>query len=175
MQGSLLKRSIVPGVVLFCCYWAAFASAQAVNPRNTVHINNCGSCHLPYSPGLLPVKSWQGIMAGLDDPFGKKVEVTEANSAHIIAYLERYALTQGQQSVMGQLIKDLPDDPPLRITELPAFTALHGVVAERLEVEKLESGFLSPCANCHRAAASQLFDKALLQTGHSGGLLSDYK
>jgi len=174
MKGSLLKRSTIPALLLLCC-WTSFASAQEVTPRNTVHINNCGSCHLPYSPGLLPVKSWQGIMAGLEDHFGKKVEVSEENAVHIIAYLERYALQQGQQSVMGQLIKDMPNNPPLRITQLPAFTSLHEVVAERLEVEKLETGFLSPCANCHRAAASHIFDKALLQTGHSGGLLSDYK
>ena len=46
---------------------------------------------------------------------------------------------------------------------------------DQLTLDALETGFLSPCANCHRAAASHIFDKALLQTGHSGGLLSDYK
>lgn len=179
LKYSLLKSSIIFSLVLYCGFCATLVTAQTDysqrNVRDTVHINRCGNCHLAYSPGLLPVQSWQGIMAGLEDHFGNKVALTTENSTHILAYLEKYALAEGQQSVMGQLITGLPDNPPLRITELPAFVALHHVVAEQLELDELETGFLSPCANCHRAAASHIFDKALLQTGHSGGLLSDYK
>lgn len=121
------------------------------------------------------MQSWLGIMAGLDDHFGEAVELGDDNSHHILAYMEKYALQQGQQSVMGQLAQDLPDNPPLRITELPAFIDLHSTAEELLGADRLERTSFSSCESCHRAAASHIFDKALLQVGTGDGPLSDYK
>lgn len=121
------------------------------------------------------MKSWIGIMASLEDHFGSKVELSAANSTHILAYLEKYALAEGQQSVMGQLAKGLPDTPPLRITELPAFKLMHSDTAELLAIKAMDEDSLGACASCHRAAASHIFDKALLQVGTGDGPLSDYK
>ena len=114
-------------------------------------------------------------MAGLDDHFGESLEMSEENLQHILAYLGKYALAEGQQSVMGQLAKDLPENPPLRITKLPAFIDLHSNAEELLGVDKLERTSFSSCESCHRAAASHIFDKALLQVGTGDGPLSDYK
>lgn len=146
-----------------------------VNSRDTVHINSCGSCHLPYSPGLLPLQSWALVMAGLDDHFGAAVDLSEEDSAHILAYIEKYALKVGQNSVMGRLAENLPDSPFLRITDLPAFVVMHSNAAQQLGFEENEQVSLSTCESCHRAAASHIFDKALLQIGHGDGRLSDYK
>ena len=176
---SLFRTGVFICVGLYAGLYADIANAQAdytmINARDTVHINSCGSCHLPYSPGLLPMKSWMGIMAGLDSHFGNAVELSEENVAHILAYLEKYALAEGQETVMGRLAKDLPDQPPLRITQLPAFIVLHSNAAEQLGREELEGDTLSACDSCHRAAASHIFDKALLQVGVGDGPLSDYK
>lgn len=174
------KVAVLVGLVLSCSGLATIASAQQadyslVNVRDTVHINSCGSCHLPYSPGLLPMKSWIGIMGGLDNHFGEEVSMSEDNSKHILAYFEKYALAEGQQSVMGKLAVDLPDNPPLRITELPAFIAMHSEAEELMPLDQRSIDTLSSCEGCHRAAASHIFDKFLLQVGHGDGLLSDYK
>lgn len=156
---------------------AIFAQADysVVNTRNTIHINSCGSCHLPYSPGLLPLESWVAVLAGMENHFGTTVELSAANSAHILTYLEEHALQSGQSSVMGQLAAELPDPPALRITALPVFVNLHSDAAELLGYEKNEQAPLGRCENCHRAAASHIFDKALLRVGHGDGPLSDYK
>ena len=60
----------------------------------------------------------------------------------------------------------MPKDPPLRITELPAFVAEHDDIRKQLQLDELAVGFLSPCADCHRQAASGLFDKELLHPGY---------
>ncbi|MFP6827207.1 MAG: hypothetical protein VB977_14015 [Pseudohongiellaceae bacterium] len=176
---SRIKLSALFSLALSSCCVSTLSLAQAdyslVNVRDTVHIVNCGSCHLPYSPALLPMQSWLGIMTGLDHHFGEVVELSEDNLNHILAYLEIYALQQGQQSVMGQLAKGLPENPPLRITELPAFVELHSTAEELLGVDRLERTSFSSCESCHRAAASHIFDKALLQVGTGDGPLSDYK
>ena len=174
------SRSVVLfGLLLACWGFALPATGQndysMVNTRDTIHINSCGSCHLPYSPGLLPVKSWQGIMAGLANHFGEKVELSDDNLNHILAYLEKFALVPGQQTVMGQLAGELPADPPLRITELPVFRELHANAAELMALEALDRSALTSCDSCHRAAASHIFDRALLQIGSGDGSLNDYK
>ncbi|MBT3529776.1 MAG: hypothetical protein HOF74_00250 [Gammaproteobacteria bacterium] len=155
----------------------AQADYSMVNARDTVHINSCGSCHLPYSPGLLPMESWQTLMGGLDEHFGEHIELSEQNSKHILGYFEKYALKEGQQTVMGQLANDLPSpsSPSLRITDLPVFKQLHNNAAELMLLEDLSRRALKDCETCHRAAASHIFDKSLLQIGYGDGRLSDYK
>lgn len=173
-----LTLAAVIGVIAASYIPANESFAQAdyslVNVRDTVHIVSCGSCHLPYSPALLPLQSWQGIMDNLDDHFGEVVQLSEENKAHILGYMEKYALTEGQPGVMGQLGAELPDNPPLRITELPVFVNLHSNAEELLGLER-EDRTLSTCEGCHRAAASHIFDKALLSVGTGDGPLSDYK
>lgn len=176
---SLFGIPALVGLGLYSSIAASPALAQAdysmVNARDTLHINSCGSCHLPYSPGLLPIESWTAIMAALDDHFGTQLELSTEDSAHILAYFDKYALREGQATVMGQLAEGLPDSPARRITELPAFVEMHGNAAELLGFENRDQAPLGACESCHRAAASHIFDKALLQIGHGDGRLSDYK
>jgi hypothetical protein len=176
---ALFAASALLGLGIYAGLAAPQALAQAdysmVNTRDTVHINSCGSCHLPYSPGLLPIESWSHIMESLDEHFGVTVAVSPENSVHILSYLEKYALREGQDSIMGQLAEGLPHSPPIRITELPAFVEMHFDAAQRLGFESSNEAPLGSCENCHRAAASHIFDKALLQIGHGDGRLSDYK
>ena len=38
--------------------------------NNQLYIKECGSCHFPYQPGLLPANAWNKMMANLDKHFG---------------------------------------------------------------------------------------------------------
>lgn len=174
-----LQATLFACMALICASNTSISAAQTdysmVNARDTVHINSCGTCHLPYSPGLLPTPSWQLIMQGLNSHFGEQLTIEADSITHILNYLEKYALKPGQQTVMGQLSEDLPNSPSLRITQLPVFKNLHSNAIELMAVEEFEEIKLSQCDSCHRAAASHIFDKALLQIGHGDGPLSDYK
>ena len=133
---------------------------------NQIYIEECGACHLAYPPQLLPEQSWQQVMAGLEDHFGENAEVDPATETQITTYLYNNALGTGKPSAMSQLMRNMPDEPPLRITELPAFIDAHTVIKKQLEIDEFSEGFLSPCADCHRQAASALFDKELLHPGY---------
>jgi len=162
--------SVLLGTILLYGFYGIVVHAKQGNQdrfvRDSIYTEECGACHLAYPPGLLTVKSWQGIMAGLEDHFGENAELDEETSTHIFQYLEQYALAPGQQTRIGKLIRNMPDNPPFRITELPAFISAHEEIAERMKVAKLATGFLSPCADCHRSAASSIFDKELLHPGY---------
>ncbi|MCZ6640764.1 MAG: hypothetical protein O7F71_04265 [Gammaproteobacteria bacterium] len=170
-----IGSALLGGVLVFGLYGIVInaTESEALYEQDTLYIEECGACHLAYPPGLLPVQSWQGIMSGLEDHFGESAETDEDTATHIGNYLERVALQKGKPSPMSQMLRNMPADPPLRITEFPAFIAAHAEIPKQLQVEKLDEGFLSPCADCHRQAASGLFDKELLHPGYGPSVWAD--
>ena len=67
---------------------------------------------------------------------------------------------------MSEMLRNLPQNPPLRMTEFPAFLAAHEIIGEQLEMESFPEGFLSPCADCHRQAADGIFEKDRMHPGY---------
>ena len=134
--------------------------------KDAVYIEECGACHLAYPPGLLPVASWEGLMEDLADHFGESAELDQETADHITQYAVQEALRPGKPTTMSQMLRNMPDDPPLRITEFPSFISAHAVIGEQLQMDEFAEGFLSPCADCHRQAADALFDKELLHPGY---------
>lgn len=169
-----MKSRTQLGLAALAAIWifALYGGAQEVQAgdfryiKNSTYISECGACHLAYPPQLLPVSSWQQIMVGLDDHFGDNAELDEETADSIMIYLQSYALGTGKPSRMSKMMRNLPAEPGLRITEIPAFKDAHAAVLEQLELERFPTGYLSPCADCHRQAASALFDKELLHPGY---------
>ena len=44
------------------------------------YATECGACHLAYPPALLPARSWQRLMAGLDTHFGSDASLDAATA-----------------------------------------------------------------------------------------------
>ncbi len=156
------------GVLAFGLYGVA-ERVQAGEFRyitDHIYIEECGACHLAYPPPLLPDQTWDAIMAGLEDHFGENAEVDEETAQHILEYLHMHSLGKGKPSTMSKMMRNIPENPPLRITEFPAFIDAHAEIKEQLGIEEFEEGFLSPCADCHRQASAALFDKELLHPGY---------
>ncbi len=158
------------GTTLVFGLYGVVINAREGEPKlfepDAVYIEECGACHLAYPPGLLPPESWQKMMGDLKDHFEESAELDEETADYIANYLDRLALRPGNPSRMNQMLRNMPDNPPLRITEFPSFLDMHAEIARQLGVEKLDEGFLSPCADCHRQAGSGLFDKELLHPGY---------
>ena len=43
--------------------------------HSPIYQEECASCHMAYPPGLLPARSWEKIMAGLESHFGDNAEL----------------------------------------------------------------------------------------------------
>ena len=109
----------------------------------------CGSCHLAYSPALLPAPAWRRVMAGMTKHFGTDAGVDARAAAEIGAFLE-YNAAEGR--------KRGGDSGVLRITETPWFTRKHREVpAHAWKNPKV----LSPanCTACHAGAERGDFDE----------------
>ncbi|MEH6912401.1 MAG: hypothetical protein V7459_17610 [Oceanicoccus sp.] len=125
--------------------------------QDTLYVDECGACHMAYPPGLLPKASWQLLLEHLDDHFGDNAELAEAERVYIGAYLQREALQYGKLTTMSRMLRNLPKEPFLRITELPNFVLDHqGLVAD-LGGESTVESFFGDCEACHGAAVQGRF------------------
>lgn len=74
----------------------------------------CSSCHIAYSPGLLPAASWRKIMTGLDKHFGSDASLDTEDNKEITAFLVNNASNRWGASTA-----------PLRISESNWFKHKH--------------------------------------------------
>lgn len=74
----------------------------------------CSSCHIAYSPGLLPAESWHKMMAGLGKHFGSDASLTDQENKEITTFLVNNASNRWSASTA-----------PLRISETAWFKRKH--------------------------------------------------
>ncbi|MBU1225461.1 MAG: diheme cytochrome c [Gammaproteobacteria bacterium] len=119
----------------------------------------CASCHLAYSPALLPRASWQRVMGGLEQHFGENASLDPATQADILRFLEANAADSGT-SRMGDKVMQRMDrnTAPLRITETRWFVKKHDEVPRATWTRK-SVGSAANCAACHRQAEKGVFDE----------------
>jgi hypothetical protein len=127
---------------------------------NDTYQQECASCHTAYSPGLLPARSWQKLMAGLDDHFGDNAELMPEQHQAVLQYLVENAADGGQYRVSAKILRTIgPDEAPLRITETRYFVAKHDEVPSRLVEKNPDVGSFSNCSACHKGAEKGYFNE----------------
>ena len=107
-------------------------------PPNPAYQAECGSCHVPYPPQLLPAASWRQLMAGLDKHFGSDASLEPALGKEIAEFLAAHA---GRRR----------DGNELRITETRWFRKEH-----RNEIPAGKNP--ADCAACHRGAEKGIYE-----------------
>lgn len=141
---------LVPAALLA----AAFASPvladggglPAATPR--AYLEECGDCHVPYAPALLPAASWARLMAGLSRHFGSDASLEPQVAATLARYLQAHA---GSERRTG------PPPAEDRITRTARFERKHREVGA--SVWALPSVRTpSRCDACHAGALRGEFD-----------------
>lgn len=125
--------------------------------ENQTYAEQCGACHFPYLPELLPADSWRKILSQLEDHNGAQVLV-EADAVKTIAqYLESNAADNSGSRRATKIMRSLKGQTPTRITEIPYIQRKHHDVP--IEVFQRKSiGSFSNCTACHTAADQGVFD-----------------
>jgi hypothetical protein len=190
-KGRPLNKSVRPSLVLrigfliFMIFTASIhcTAADTVKSNGSVQIgddlsprfvmdetykNECGDCHIAYPPMLLPSKSWQKLMSGLEDHFGENAELDVKTVSTVLGYLDQHALETESGSIVPHWQEVIPDVPPIRITELQIFVDDHKEPYRLLGDSALEPGFFAPCSDCHKEAGDGIFNKDRLFRGSRG-------
>jgi len=102
----------------------------------------CASCHIAYPPRLLPARSWDAVMAGLERHFGVDASLDPAVAAEVTRFLHANA---GRDRDPGRA-------PARRITETRWFLHEHDEVPARVWKQASVKSRAN-CAACHEGAA----------------------
>ena len=112
----------------------------------------CGSCHLAFSPAMLPASSWQRMMTDLKHHFGDDASLDAGAASRIGDYLVNNAADTGGQRYSEKLLRGVSaSNAPLRITELPKWVREHRKVSEP-EWRSKTVRSKANCVACHNAA-----------------------
>ncbi len=125
------------------------------------YIEECGSCHFAYQPGLMPEGSWRKIMAAtaLEDHFGDNAELDEDVRTHILDVLVKASADKSYYKRSKKLVSSLGDNKtPMRITDIPYIKKAHHEIPTRLIKDNPKVKSLSQCDKCHQKAAENSFD-----------------
>ena len=155
-----LSMILVPAALIIPIAWSddddhGRHSTGVAPVNNPLYKTECGACHMAYQPGLLPARSWQKLMNGLDAHFGDNAELDSQTHQAITDYLiansadksdyrrsRRFAAAQGT---------------PLRISETSYFQHEHDEIPARLVTGNKEVRSFSNCNACHRKAEQGSF------------------
>jgi cytochrome b len=135
-------------------------AARAVKPPASAWTKECGSCHLAYSPALLPGRSWERTFAEQDRHFGEDLSLSEAKVRELRALA---AATPAPSWAAWKLAGSArAQATPLRISELPYWLHAHHDVPENAFKSPVSAG-RHDCEACHVDAASGIFHPRMLQ------------
>jgi hypothetical protein len=147
----LRVASAALAMTLLAVPWTvARADGGVPMPRQvpTAYVQECGSCHIAYVPGLLPKASWQRLMGGLNKHFGSDASLDAATVATLGAWLQTHGGT-------GRRVNEAP--PEDRITRSAWFERKHRKIDAA--VWQLPSvGGAAQCGACHTGADRGDFD-----------------
>ena len=145
-----MKKSYIAGLRSLCwavplCLGVSAALADDESgdfaPIEPTTKAECSACHNAYPAELLPAASWNQILDNLSNHFGEDASLKPDQVATIRAYLTKHAMQSANGVDMA--------NPPIRITEFPWYTRIHGKRLAARAKANPAIGTLSNCAGCH--------------------------
>ena len=135
-----------------------FSMEDAVEPtENALYIKECGACHFAFPPALLPGRSWEAMLNGLEDHFGKDATLPPKTIAELRVYLIQHAAETSRGETAYKILRSLKGATPLRITETPYILREHHEISASILARK-SIGTLANCTACHTRAEQGDFD-----------------
>lgn len=126
---------------------------------DATYVKECGSCHFPYSPGLLPARSWVVQLDRMQKHFGETIALSPETRAKLQEYLTKNAADVSPYEGSKIFMERIPaTQTPYRFSEVHKFRQMHTVVWEVINSKpKVKVKNLANCNVCHRKAAEGSF------------------
>lgn len=129
--------------------------------ENELYQEECGACHFPYQPGLLPEQSWKKLFetTQLADHFGDSAELDENVRQKLLEYAVNHSADKSYYKRSRKIMAFLNENEvPLRITETDYFKEKHEEIPDNLISKNPKVKSLSFCNKCHKKADEGIYD-----------------
>ena len=126
--------------------------------KNDLYIKECGSCHFPYQPGLLPSNAWNKMMTNLENHFNSDASLNEADLQTLTKYLNDNSAEKNMQykrsnRIVSSLAKNqIPDS----ISTTPYMIKKHEDIRKNLITQNEVKGLFN-CIACHKTADKGIY------------------
>ena len=123
----------------------------------------CSSCHMLYHPGLLPSRSWEKMMTGLDKHFGENASLDTVTRDEIARFLVLNSADKQNNRRSSRINQSIPaNSAPLRISETSYFLSKHDELSASTFKRK-SIGSASNCISCHQGAEKGNFSESQIK------------
>lgn len=144
------RAALLSAAALIATITAGTAHADSDAPLlpatpNPVYTQECGACHLPYPPALLPAASWPRLMAKLNRHYGTDASLDPAAEKALTAWLQANAGTY------KKVRRDPTPPPDERITRSAWFQREHREISPAVWQRPAVKSAAN-CAACHTQA-----------------------
>ena len=132
-------------------------------PDSALWRAECGSCHLAFHPTLLPLRSWEALLAGQRDHFGDDLALDAATLAGLRDFYTPNAAESALTEAAWKTDRSIPPgETPLRITETEYWKRKHRDISQRTW-ERDPVRTKANCAACHLDAEQGTFEDAAMR------------
>ena len=131
-----------------------FSTKTDVAPvNNQLYIKECGSCHFPYQPGLLPSNAWNKMMVNLDNHFNSDATLDDKTFQTLSKYLSDNSAEKNMQyKRSNRIVLSIPAGQiPDSISTTPYMIKKHEDIRKDLITQKEVKGLFN-CIACHKTA-----------------------
>jgi len=141
-------------------YWSFSKSPDVAPSNNTLHINECGSCHFAYQAGLLPQRSWVKIMGDLENHFDTDASLDKEEAEAILHYLIKNSAEKSTNYKRSRKINAsiANNSTPIYISKTPYLKKKHRKIPNKYITQK-EVSSISNCKACHTNAQTGSFSE----------------
>jgi hypothetical protein len=141
------KRHSLAWLLLLATAPMAFASSEGKRvPPDPTYVSECGSCHVPYPPRMLPSESWKILLGGL----GKHFDVDASLDEAALNAVSNFVLNNARRASSKEIT------PPTRITTSRWFLHEHDEISEAVW-KQIKSK--AKCEACHTNAQQGRFSE----------------
>lgn len=150
-------RSLMLSAAALAMLAASPALAEDPFPpiTDSVAKGECAECHMPYQPEMLTQKAWQHMLTTLDDHFGENAALPpDLNKQVLDYYLANAADVTSFKDASRFLRRVDPENPPMKITDVPRVVRKHDRIAEDVFKRK-NVRFRGNCVACHTDAVTK--------------------
>ena len=137
--------------------------------NNQLYIKECGSCHFPYQPGLLPSNSWKKMMVNLDKHFETDATLAPEDFVTLSKYLNDNSAEKNMQYKRSNRIVSslLPGQVADSISTTPYMVQKHREIRKDLITQPDVKGLFN-CMACHTTADKGIYSERAINIPNFG-------